>query len=317
MVKTLEDASGDNKGDPTLSSDVNLADVYAGESEHRQKREREIDGQGLHRFDHVDPRTSKRSKIDRGDEIVSCDNRIGDDPKSVASNKQQAEKSAAKGMASSHPVVSAFSPVVTRSKSSEKASLAGSNANSASAGANSTNQSPDKTKRWRGKNGYNITQKQLLFSDQRRDAHESRESVLHLPFTFLGIVHQMAEDYVQLTANMMYPATRLRPYGHDPSRREYPIEDVSTLGYLRSPIRRGTIIEKWSPYEIALFEAALLHHGKEFHLVSEIVETKTTKEVIDFYYIWKKTSHYKKWKDQFVPNSELIDMESPVKAGKL
>lgn len=25
------------------------------------------------------------------------------------------------------------------------------------------------------------------------------------------------------------------------------------------------------------------------------------KEIIDFYYVWKKTSHYEKWKKQYVP----------------
>ena len=122
---------------------------------------------------------------------------------------------------------------------------------------------------------------------------------------------------MDLVGNMMYPGTHLGPYGYDSSRREYPLEGISSLGYLKSPLRRPSIIEKWSPYEISLFEAALLHHGKEFHLVSRIVKTKTTKEVIDFYYIWKKTTHYKKWKSQFVSAADLADMESQVKAPKL
>ena len=126
----------------------------------------------------------------------------------------------------------------------------------------------------------------------------------------------MAEDYVDLVANMMYPGTKLRPFGFDATRREYPLEGISALGYLKSPLRRPSIIEKWSPYEIAMFEAALLHHGKDFHAVSKVVETKSTKEVIDFYYIWKKTSHYKKWKKQYVPNAELLDSDSPVKGSK-
>jgi hypothetical protein len=132
------------------------------------------------------------------------------------------------------------------------------------------------------------------------------------------LVHQMAEDYMELAGNMMYPATQLRPYGYDADRREYPIEGMSLLGYLKSPIRRPSVIEKWSPHEIALFEAALFHHGKEFHLVSKIIQTKSTKDIIDFYYIWKKTSHYTKWKCQFVPSSDLADIEaSPVKGAKL
>lgn len=120
----------------------------------------------------------------------------------------------------------------------------------------------------------------------------------------------MAEDYVNLVGNMMYPATKFRSYGYDTSQREYPLEGISALGYLTSPLRRPTIIETWSPYEISLFEASLLHHGKEFAKVSKIIKSKTTKEVIDFYYIWKKTKHYKKWKEQYVPDSELLEMDA-------
>jgi hypothetical protein len=126
----------------------------------------------------------------------------------------------------------------------------------------------------------------------------------------------MAEDYVGLVGRMMYPATKLRPYGFDSDKREYPLDGISVLGYLKSSLRRPTIIERWSPYEIALFEGALLHHGKEFHLVSRVIGSKSTKEVIDFYYMWKKTKHYRKWKDRFVLDSDLLDLDSPVKGAK-
>ena len=29
------------------------------------------------------------------------------------------------------------------------------------------------------------------------------------------------------------------------------------------------------------------------------IQTKTCKEVIEFYYEWKKTDHYQQWKSQF------------------
>ncbi|RYY81581.1 hypothetical protein EON63_15160 [archaeon] len=109
--------------------------------------------------------------------------------------------------------------------------------------------------------------------------------------------------------------------------------------------------ERWSPYEIAAFEAAIALYGKNFHtiqtyvsdctfifmrhlthiltmfprlfcypcvyLVCELeyynyniyfvcvcllyiqVTTKTTQEVIAFYYDWKKTSHYTQWKQTY------------------
>jgi len=120
-------------------------------------------------------------------------------------------------------------------------------------------------------------------------------------------VHQMAEDYTNLVGSMMYPATEFEPYGYNPEERQYPLEKISLLGFITSPFRRPTIIEKWSPYEIALFEGSMLHYGKDFHTISRQIRTKTTQEVIDFYYIWKKTAHYKKWKQQYVPDEELID----------
>jgi len=40
-------------------------------------------------------------------------------------------------------------------------------------------------------------------------------------------------------------------------------------------------------------------HGKHFHIISKFVKTKSTKEIIEFYYIWKKTSHYRRWKNGF------------------
>lgn len=82
---------------------------------------------------------------------------------------------------------------------------------------------------------------------------------------------------------------------------QFPLEHMSALAYLKSPLRKISIMERWSPLEIALFEASLARYGKEFHSIQEEIRTKSTKEIVEFYYIWKKTSHYKKWKKEFVP----------------
>ena len=107
---------------------------------------------------------------------------------------------------------------------------------------------------------------------------------------------------------------------------------------LLCPVRRPSVIEKWSPFEIAVFEGAIFLHGKCFHTLQKVcvaetrahssarlcfpralasthsrapqfIKTKTTKEVIEFYYIWKKTSHYDQWKEKFVPDV-LLDSDS-------
>lgn len=142
-------------------------------------------------------------------------------------------------------------------------------------------------------------------------------------------VNQMAEEYVELSSKMMLvPATQLGPYGYDEAanehqangeggQRSYPLELISSLGFLKSPLRRPTVMEKWSPYEISIFEAGMGHYGKDFYQIHKLIQTKSTKEVIDFYYIWKKTSHYPVWKKQYVAPGEIISDEeygtTPVK----
>jgi hypothetical protein len=50
-------------------------------------------------------------------------------------------------------------------------------------------------------------------------------------------------------------------------------------------------------------------YGKVFHRVrGAIGGTKSTKEVIEFYYVWKKTSHGKRWKGSFA--REITDSDS-------
>jgi len=120
--------------------------------------------------------------------------------------------------------------------------------------------------------------------------------------------HQMAEDYISLASSItLPPILKLGPYGYTPTIGQYPIEQVTALGYLTSELRRPTVIEKWNPYEISIFEAALAIHGKVFHTISKFVKTKNTKEVIEFYYVWKKTSHGKRWKNSYVP--EILESE--------
>ena len=105
----------------------------------------------------------------------------------------------------------------------------------------------------------------------------------------------------------MYPNIYISNFGYDPLNNQYPVERATTLGFLTHPIRRPTVIEKWSPYEIAMFEAALCIHGKQFHVVQKLVQTKNTKEIVEFYYVWKKTSHYKEWKKQYEGDIESSD----------
>lgn len=117
----------------------------------------------------------------------------------------------------------------------------------------------------------------------------------------------MTEDYVDFASNLMLaPITRL-----DGSNPQLPISAISALAYLKSSRRQPLIVERWSPLEIALFEAAIVQHGKQFHLVQKAVETKSTRDIIDFYYVWKKTSHYRMWKKQYLPPHLDVSDDEP------
>ena len=37
-------------------------------------------------------------------------------------------------------------------------------------------------------------------------------------------------------------------------------------------------------------------------MCSAQVKTKSVQEVIEFYYDWKKTNHYKEWKKSYIPD---------------
>jgi hypothetical protein len=40
------------------------------------------------------------------------------------------------------------------------------------------------------------------------------------------------------------------------------------------------------------------------------IKTKSVKEVVEFYYEWKNTSHYKQWKKHYIPDDR--DMNADV-----
>ena len=131
----------------------------------------------------------------------------------------------------------------------------------------------------------------------------------------------MAEDYIHLVGNLMYTGGKLGPFGFDPTIGSFPMEQSTTLGYLTSPLRKPNIVEQWNPFEVALFEACLSKYGKDFYKASKYLgKGKSTKDVIAFYYVWKKTKHYERWKSEYLLDysgeSGDEDNVGPVKVGR-
>jgi len=110
------------------------------------------------------------------------------------------------------------------------------------------------------------------------------------------------DDYVSIVSDLMVPHVTYGRYGGNPDKSEFGVERPTLLGTILSPVRRPLVLETWSPREIATFEGAIALHGKSFHMVQQFVKTKSTKEVVEFYYIWKMSSHYAEWKTKFVPD---------------
>eukprot|EP01031_Cornospumella_fuschlensis_P043485 gene43485-53166_t len=108
------------------------------------------------------------------------------------------------------------------------------------------------------------------------------------------------EVYVNLVSELMYPKHVAAFDANNLDKSKFSFDRVTALGYLTSPLRPVNVMERWSPYEIAVFEAAIALYGKNFHTIQTYVKTKTTQEVIAFYYDWKKTSHYAQWKQAYL-----------------
>ncbi len=158
--------------------------------------------------------------------------------------------------------------------------------------------SPQNSDREKGAISADNTRRRLYNKDDRSGAKSSRADGKGKPERWQ--VHCMAEDYCSVVGDLMYPKKLYEPFGYDVERGNVPLSRINTLGYLTHPLRRRHAIERWSPYEVAVFEASITLYGKNFHRIHQQLGSKTTKEVIEFYYCWKKTSHYKQWKANFV-----------------
>lgn len=116
----------------------------------------------------------------------------------------------------------------------------------------------------------------LLVSVAIRFVFPSSISVLSSKPRESNAAHQMAKDYKNLVGNMMHSTTNLPQlhnglhgryshylyHPHHPHHEFhhqflYPIEHITSLGVLMSPLQCLSDIEKWSPYEISTMERGI------------------------------------------------------------
>ncbi|PHJ22057.1 myb-like dna-binding domain protein [Cystoisospora suis] len=71
---------------------------------------------------------------------------------------------------------------------------------------------------------------------------------------------------------------------------------LTPLELLTSPLRKANVVDLWGPKEVALFEAGICRYGKDFNVLQRLIGTKSTCEIVDFYYLWKQTNRYVAWK---------------------
>jgi hypothetical protein len=117
---------------------------------------------------------------------------------------------------------------------------------------------------------------------------------------------QALENYLSLVSMMYYGGSyneKLRgtvSRSNKRARQGNPIECLNAiLSPLRPDISFGRVyLECWSPKEVAVFECGLCMYGKKFDVLQKLLgESKNLRQISEFYYLWKQTSHYKAWKD--------------------
>lgn len=122
-----------------------------------------------------------------------------------------------------------------------------------------------------------------------------------------GKVLQSFENYLSIVTMMYFGdpfSTSLQ--GVDvfrPGKRARSRELSDPLSMILSPLRSEhefgkKYSESWSPKQVAVFESTLCSFGKKFELVEKLLgSSKSLVEITQFFYMWKKSSHYRAWKE--------------------
>ena len=140
-------------------------------------------------------------------------------------------------------------------------------------------------------------------------------SAVSLPVTSANSRHldKLRTDALLSSISSMYYRPRLvHPNAADVyvsadyDRFEYPTVDA-----LLSPLRKSSVLDDWTPLEVALFESGICSYGKDFHAISRLMAgRKTCGQCVEFYYVWKKSGHYAMWKEYGKPVRRRTDSKA-------
>jgi hypothetical protein len=129
-----------------------------------------------------------------------------------------------------------------------------------------------------------------------------------------GKTLQAFENYLSIVCMMYFgdPHAKSKPVTEvfRPGKRARSCQLNDPLSMLLSPLRAEHDFgkgysESWSPKQIAVFESTLCQFGKNFDIVQKFLQgLKSKSEITRFYYLWKKTSHYRAWKEAVRAQSE-------------
>lgn len=108
------------------------------------------------------------------------------------------------------------------------------------------------------------------------------------------------ENYLALVSSMYYGGISACHLLEGSGRRRRKGRGLKTISILLSPLRKDYAFERWSPYEVAVFETGLCTFGKQFKKIEKMLKDKSYSEITQFYYKWKQTSHYQAWKTAFM-----------------
>ncbi|CAI5736407.1 unnamed protein product [Peronospora farinosa] len=85
------------------------------------------------------------------------------------------------------------------------------------------------------------------------------------------------------------------------------------LAALVSPLRAHQVLDDWTGIEVGLFEEAYDRFSKDFYAIAEQLPKKTVKDIIAFYYVWKKHGSCAKLRDNVnMPDDFLPEPEPDV-----